>query len=87
MDMSDDESVKLLNPKDTVINDENVNSENILQSDEQVQDKLDTNDEQKANGHCKTEMECTGTLPPCTERRSDEPTELSFERGISSFLI
>lgn len=80
MDVNDDENVKLLNPKDTIINNENINSENILEKNvEQI-----IND-QKINDHYNTDNNLSGTLQPCTERRSDEPTELNFEKG--KFII
>lgn len=84
MDVSDDEMAKLLDPKDTVINDENVNSQNIQRCVEEPEENV-ANGEQKANGHCNPDCP-PASLPPCTERRSDEPTELSFERG-NAFII
>lgn len=84
MDASDEEVVKLLDPKDTAITDENVNSQNIQRCVEGPAENV-ASGEQKANGHCNPDCP-PASLPPCTERRSDEPTELSFERG-NSFVI
>lgn len=77
----DDEIAKLLDVKDMEIiepdelmeNDENdKNTENQKQIIEQHEDG---NKGRKSNG----------TIEPCTDRRSDEPTELSFEKGNEIF--
>lgn len=64
----DDELVKLLDVKDI----EFIEASELIESFENDQfDNVNGNGDSKSNG----------IIPACTERRSDEPTELSFEKG------
>lgn len=72
----DEECVKLIDVKDIEVIDPN---ECLEQIDE---------DQNNHNGSCdkQNNAEATnksnGIIPASTERRSDEPTELSFEKGM-----
>lgn len=82
----DDEIVKLLDVKDiefieaselneTIENDKNAqNTENIKVS-------CESNGGITHLNHVDSDAKANGNVVVCTERRSDEPTELSFEKG------
>lgn len=79
----DDEIAQLLDVKDMEIiePDELIKISEIDKSTENKKQII----EQQENGN-----ECTkpnGIIEPCTERRSDEPTELSFEKGDEIFSL
>lgn len=74
----DEELVKLLDFKDIEVidaienNENNANTENCKNCDGQILIK---------HNHAYVEEKTNGTIAPSTERRSDEPSELSFEKG------
>lgn len=72
-----EEEVKLAEAKD-VENDKQTDyyHERML-NDKKGDEQKDAETKDIANGHCGN-----GELAPSTERRSDEPSELSFEKGL-----
>lgn len=86
MEIAEEEVVKLIDVKDVkndtiIVHDEHENSNEELNKDENfIIEKTDNLNEIAANGNCAAELEVIGIVSS-TERRSDEPTELSFEKG------
>lgn len=83
----DDEIVKLLDVKDiefietselleNVENDQNSENTKLISEINGINDSNDFDANQKSNGN----------VVVCTERRSDEPTELSFEKGTNRII-
>lgn len=77
----DEETVKLLDVKDI----EFIETSELIGIDENDQNSGNTK-LRAENGVIHTEttycdQKPNGMVVPCTERRSDEPTELSFEKG------
>lgn len=81
----DDETVKLLDVKDiefievSELNEMNENDKNA-QNTESMKSVGELNGVAHPN-HLETDVKLNGNVVVCTERRSDEPTELSFEKG------
>lgn len=81
----DDEVIKLLDVKDiefieaSELNETNENDQNT-QNTETTKLLSDTNGVNNRQ-HSETDAKPNGNVIVCTERRSDEPTELSFEKG------
>lgn len=75
----DDEIGKLLDINDMEI----IESDELIENNEN--DKNTENSKQiiesQENGNRNECQKSNGIIEPCTERRSDEPTELSFEKG------
>lgn len=74
----DDEIAKLLDVKDMEI----IDPDELIENDKNTENKKQII-EQQENGNETTKS--NGFIEPCTERRSDEPTELSFEKGDEIF--
>lgn len=77
----DDEIVRLLDVKDI----EFIETSELIGIDEDEQNSDNTKPCER-NGIINSDLtnsdqKSNGTVVPCTERRSDEPTELSFEKG------
>lgn len=70
----DDEIVKLLDVKDIEVIDRN-------ECAEQTEQRICSNGNGANEKHFDTENKTNGVIVASTERRSDEPTELSFEKG------
>lgn len=83
MDITEDEeTAKLLDVKDIEI----IESLDVDENNENDRNVENTSllDEKQPNGFCASEaanQQENGIIEPSTERRSDEPTELSFEKG------
>lgn len=81
----DDEIVKLLDVKDIeIIEASELNETN--ENDQNTQNTETTKLIRESNGinnrqSTEPEVKSNGSIVACTERRSDEPTELSFEKG------
>lgn len=77
----DDEIVKLLDVKDMEI----IQPDELIENNENDQNTENKKRiiEQQENGN--ESPTSNGIIEPCTERRSDEPTELSFEKGDEIF--
>lgn len=78
----DEEIVKLLDVKDI----EFIETSELLENDENDKNTENTKLINESNGvnnsdNCGPEQMSNGNVIICTERRSDEPTELSFEKG------
>lgn len=78
----DDEIVKLLDVKDIEI----IEPHELIENDRNTENVKQTEDINKhpENMHSNPSdlnHKNNGFIEPCTERRSDEPTELSFEKG------
>lgn len=74
----DDEVVKLLGVKDIEIIEPNDLIDENDENDKNTENKKPIDIQEQNNGADKIP---NGIVEPCTERRSDEPTELSFEKG------
>lgn len=81
----DDEIIKLLDVKDiefieaSELNETNENDKNA-QNTENIKLLCESNGVAGPN-NLETDVKLNGNVIVCTERRSDEPTELSFEKG------
>lgn len=71
----DDEIVKLLDVKDIEVIDPN-------ECTEQAAECIRSNGNHTKGNDFDTENKVNGIIAASTERRSDEPTELSFEKGM-----
>lgn len=82
----DDEIVKLLDVKDiefieaSELNETNENDKNV-QNTENTKLLSESNGVVPGSNDTDTDVKLNGNVIVCTERRSDEPTELSFEKG------
>lgn len=74
----DEEIVKLLDVKDIEVIDPNECTE---QEQEQAEKLICSNGNHNSGNDFDTQNKVNGTIAASTERRSDEPTELSFEKG------
>lgn len=70
----DDEIVKLLDVKDI----EFIEASELNETNENDRNSQNTENSKLS---CETNGIVNGIVVACTERRSDEPTELSFEKG------
>lgn len=87
----DEENVKLLDVKDIEIIESTDVDENY-ENDQNIDNVNMLDDKQSAdigNGTCvsATNHQENGIIVASTERRSDEPTELSFEKGDKIFVL
>lgn len=74
----DEEIVRLLDVKDI----EFIETSELIENDEIIQnhESVHTNGSNDRKSSC-GDKASNGEVIACTERRSDEPTELSFEKG------
>lgn len=78
----DDEIAKLLDVKDMEVIEPDYDK--MPENDKNTENKKQII-EQQENGNENECQKSNGIIEPCTERRSDEPTELSFEKGEEIF--
>lgn len=78
----DEEIVKLLDVKDI----EFIETSELLENDENDKNSENTKLINDTNGLNHSDQKSNGNVVVCTERRSDEPTELSFEKGNDNII-
>lgn len=83
----DEEIVKLLDVKDI----EFIETSELLENDENDKNSENTKFINETNGLNHSDdygldQKSNGNVVVCTERRSDEPTELSFEKGNDNII-
>lgn len=80
----DEEIVKLLDVKDI----EFIETSELLENDENDKNSENTKliNDLNHSDYCDLDQKSNGNVVVCTERRSDEPSELSFEKGNDNII-